>query len=394
MDNGGYFPEQDTHRDVAWFMMDAMKVLGTDAIGVNERDLLFGLQFLLQQQKRTQLPIVSANLYYKGGKKLVFPPYLIKTIGQTKVGFFGVISDKVPLGPSEDSLHVEEPGLAAKRVIPEMRKKGASAIVLLSQLGKVESEDLASSVPGIDAVITGHNVPVLPKGRQIKSTIAVYGGEQGQCVGMTTLNLGPKKEVVSGDAETFILGPEIPDKPEVLKLVKDFEDGFNEKLRKAEKEAIADADAKRTENKEHFLGAELCIRCHADEGAQWKTTAHSLAWRTLVNVKKDATPDCIPCHVVGYKQPGGFQTDTDSTRLANVQCENCHGMGTQHDAFSQSPKKVTAATCITCHHGENDPEFNYDVKLPKIAHSNTSGETIKNMKNGIGNMMMGSHGGN
>ena len=69
-------------------------------------------------------------------------------------------------------------------------------------------------------------------------------------------------------------------------------------------------------------------------------------------------------------------------------------MGTQHDAFSQNPKKVTAATCVTCHHGENDPEFNFATKLPKIAHSNTSGETIKAMKNGIGNMMMmESHGG-
>src|SRR5262245_28518799 len=374
--------------------MDAMKVLGVDAVGVQERDLLFGLQFLLAQQKRTQLPIVSANLYYKGGKKLVFPPYLIKSIGGVKVGFFGLISDKVPLGPSEDSLHVEEPGVAAKRVIAEMRKKGATTVVLLSQLGKVESEDLASAVPGIDAVVAGHNVPVLPKGRQIKTTTAVYGGEQGQYMGVTTLTLGAKNAVTAGDAETFILGPEIPDKPEMAKLVKDFEDSFNEKLRKQEKEAIAQQDSLRNENKEHFIGADLCIRCHADEGAQWKTTSHSLAWRTLVNVKKDATPDCIPCHVVGYKQPGGFKADTDSTRLANVQCENCHGMGTQHDAFSQNPKKVTAATCITCHHCENDPEFNFATKLPKIAHSNTSGETIKAMKNGIGNMMMmESHGG-
>ena len=33
VDAGGFFPEQDTHRDVAWFLMDAMHVLGVDAVG-------------------------------------------------------------------------------------------------------------------------------------------------------------------------------------------------------------------------------------------------------------------------------------------------------------------------------------------------------------------------
>ena len=40
--------------------------------------------------------------------------------------------------------------------------------------------------------------------------------------------------------------------------------------------------------------------------------------------------------------------------------------------------------CITCHQGENDPEWNWEKKLPKIAHSNFSGETIKNKKNKMG----------
>ncbi|TMQ69963.1 MAG: hypothetical protein E6K80_09975, partial [Candidatus Eisenbacteria bacterium] len=117
------------------------------------------------------------------------------------------------------------------------------------------------------------------------------------------------------------------------------------------------------------------------EGAPgWKTTAHSLAWQTLVTVKKDATPECIGCHVVGYKAPGGFQSSADAPRLVNVQCENCHGMGTRHEEYSTT-LKITAQTCQTCHHGDNDPEFNWDKKLPMIAHGNMSGETIQRMKN-------------
>ena len=49
------------------------------------------------------------------------------------------------------------------------------------------------------------------------------------------------------------------------------------------------------------------------------------------------------------------------------------------DAFASADHQVTAATCVTCHHGENDPEFDFAKKLPKIAHDNFSGETIKNI---------------
>lgn len=388
VDAGGYFPEFDTHQDVAWFMMDAMKMLDLDAIGVGERDLRFGVSFLQQQAKRTTVPVISSNLNFKSQGKTVFPPYLIKQVGGVKVGMFALISPKVPLGPAQDSLSVLDPEATATKMVAELRKKGANAIVLLSQLGKVESEDLVAAVEGIDAVVTGHGVPVLPKGRLVKATVAVYGGEQGQYMGRTLLNLDEKKKVTGGDAETFMLGPQVSEDAEVLKLVKAFEDAFNEKQRKAEKETAAQTSLKSVEkeSKDHFLGADVCMRCHVDEGTQWKTTSHSIAWQTLIDVKKDATPDCIPCHVVGFKQPGGYQSSADVAKLANVQCENCHGMGTQHEAFASAPAKVTEAACIKCHQGENDPHFNFAAYIPRIAHGNTSGETIKNKKNKMGSM--------
>jgi cysteine synthase A len=85
-----------------------------------------------------------------------------------------------------------------------------------------------------------------------------------------------------------------------------------------------------------YLGDATCVRCHAAEAAQWKTTAHSLAWSTLVRVKKDATPECVPCHTVGHRKPGGFTSGVATPDLVNVQCENCHGMGTEHDSGAKT----------------------------------------------------------
>ena len=369
VDAGGFFPEQDTHRDAAWFLMDAMHVIGTDAVGVGDRDLRFGLAFLRDQAKRSQLPLTSANLVDKKSRKTVVAPSVFKKVGNVKVGLFSLISDKVDLGPARDSLLVKDPTATAQTTVAELRKKGATVIVLLSQLGKVESEDLVTAVEGIDAVIAGRNVPMLQKGRLIKTTVACYGGEQGQYIGRTVLTLDQAGKSTGGDNEVFVLGPEVGEKPEVAQIVKAFEDGFNEKLRKAEREKQAAAAARDMErNPDKYLGAEVCMRCHAEQAEHWKSTPHAKAWQTLVDNKKDNAEECISCHVLGFKKSGGFQTGMQTPAMANVQCESCHGMGTQHDMYASSPHKVTEAVCVTCHNADNDPNWNFASKLPKVAH--------------------------
>ncbi len=375
VDAGGFFPEQNdaVYQNPAWFMLQAMKLLGTDAAGMSDKELRFGKGFLLANIKSSGLQVVCANLWDKQTKKTLVAPYVIKKVGTVKVGIFGLTSDKVDMGPARDSLTVEEPTAAAKRTVDALRKQGATVIVLLSQLGKVESEDLVTAVDGIDVVVVGRNVPLLQKGRMIKNTVACYGGEQGQYIGRTIVSLDAGRKMATGENDTFLLGPEVGEKPEILSLVKSFEDAFNEKLRQEEKkkaaaQSVTPESSEAEASVDHYMGAEICGRCHQPELAQYKTTAHARAWETLVEVKKDANPECVTCHVVGYKQAGGFKTSDDATRLGDVQCENCHGMGTQHEAFPTAARRITEATCVTCHNPSNSPTFNFAVYEPHILH--------------------------
>jgi hypothetical protein len=284
----------------------------------------------------------------------------------------GLMNDKVDLGPARDSLTVLEPQSVAKRMVPEIRKKGATVIVLLSQLGKVESEDLVTAVDGIDVLIVGRNVPLLQKGRLIKNTVACYGGEQGQYMGRTIVSLDAQKKMVTGDNETFVLGPEVGEHADIAQVVKEFEDKFNEKQRKYNMEAAKQAATPTgADAPDRFVGSEVCQRCHVAETEQWKTTKHAKAWKTLVDAKKESTPDCVPCHVVGFSKPGGFQNSSTTPTLVNVGCENCHGMGSQHEAFSSTPRKITETTCMQCHTSTTSPTFNFSVYSPHIMHKFT-----------------------
>lgn len=377
MDSGNFFPEEadSLYRDKAWFLMDGMVLLGTDAAGMSEKELKYGRGWLLAQLKRSRLPMVCANVWDKQTKKTLVPPYTIVKKGNVTVGVFGLTSDKVDLGPARDSLTLEDPITAAKRSVDELRKKGATVVVLLSQLGKVESEDLVTEIDGIDVVIAGRNVPVIQKGRMIKNTVACYGGEQGQNMGRTIVTLDAARKMQTGENDVFVLGPEVGEKPEILQLVKSFNDAFNDKMRKLEKERAAQAQLQtggegqgQKQSVDHFVGSEVCQRCHQPEYQQWLTTGHAKAWQTLVDAKKEATPECIGCHVVGYKQPGGFQTGDDAVKLANVQCENCHGMGTTHEAMPSQPQKITEATCVTCHNPTTSPPFKFALYQAHIVH--------------------------
>jgi len=386
LDAGGYFPEQDGRTDLAEFMLRSLVQLGAGAIGVGPRDLRQGVAYLRDLVRRTGAPVTCANLADKRTRLPIFPSGRVLDVGGVKVGVFALYGDRFELGPAADSLVVLDPEDAAHAQVTALRNKGAQVVVLLAQLGRVGGEDLVTAVPGIDAVVLGHDVPVYEQGRRIGGTMASYAGEQGQHLGLIRVALAPDGRAADATCGVASLGPEVREQPVMFKAVKAFEDAFNERMRLEERSARLDAD---DDPVDHFVGEQVCARCHAAESQQWRTTAHSLAWETLQRVKKDATPECIPCHVVGFRQAGGFQTDARTPQLVNVQCENCHGMGTEHGDGWLKRHKVDVGTCLTCHNQERDPEFDFAAKFPLIVHGNTSGESIRIVKARRGKGLMG-----
>jgi 2',3'-cyclic-nucleotide 2'-phosphodiesterase (5'-nucleotidase family) len=177
--------------------------------------------------------VVSANLLDKASGRPVFPATRVVARDGVKVGFFSLISPRADLGPGKDSLRVEDPTVAAQRAVQDLRKQGADVVVALSNLGKVDSEDLCTAIDGIDVVVCGRNVPLIQKGRMIKNTLAIYGGEQGQFMARAVVTLDARRKVTAMDADVHILGPDVRDQPDIAAMVKSFEDHLAERQRKA-----------------------------------------------------------------------------------------------------------------------------------------------------------------
>jgi hypothetical protein len=142
----------------------------------------------------------------------------------------------------------------------------------------------------------------------------------------------------------------------------------------------------------YYTGAAACASCHGDVYKEWLGTAHATALNDVIAMP--ASLGCVKCHSVGYGLPSGFVNTNTTPRLANVQCENCHGPAGQHafgdDFFKLPPATVAAEVCGGCHtdsHHPTYPEWTnsaHAAVTPDVA-GGSSGFT--NVANGPGRQM-------
>ena len=117
-----------------------------------------------------------------------------------------------------------------------------------------------------------------------------------------------------------------------------------------------------------YVGVDTCKTCHVAAFDVWSKTGHGHAYKTLADDSKEFNLDCVGCHVTGYEKPGG-STVTDVAVLKDVQCETCHGPGSQHAADPMAnalPDKIEEQVCTGCHHAPHTDIFDFKTRVEKI----------------------------
>jgi len=121
---------------------------------------------------------------------------------------------------------------------------------------------------------------------------------------------------------------------------------------------LAFAGEEKKEAKREYIGAKKCGMCHKKDGIleSWQKTAHATAWDKLTDEqKKDET-------IQKYYATGAVKEEL----LTGVQCEACHGPGSDYKSISimkDQEKAVAngllipdAETCAGCHNAEAPTE--------------------------------------
>jgi hypothetical protein len=146
-----------------------------------------------------------------------------------------------------------------------------------------------------------------------------------------------------------------------------------------------------------YAGTHACKRCHDHAYDVWKKSAHSHAYKTLVEGKpgkpnrptnRQYDPECIVCHTVGFGYESGYVNEAKTPKLQDVGCESCHGPGRLHVRNPRNkvwqmrinPWKYLPANqrkfamdqmCQKCHDPENDVHWThkgFERKWPQVEH--------------------------
>jgi hypothetical protein len=128
------------------------------------------------------------------------------------------------------------------------------------------------------------------------------------------------------------------------------------------------------EEEPYYIGNRKCRLCHFEYFKEWEKDPHANAFARLGKMKNN--PYCLKCHTTGYRGPQGFVTEKITPELRGVQCEACHGPGSEHKdnphdkgSLPIGRKIDYQGVCIKCHDRNWTPEFDYDKYRKRIEHT-------------------------
>ncbi|MBN2225855.1 MAG: cytochrome c3 family protein [candidate division Zixibacteria bacterium] len=130
---------------------------------------------------------------------------------------------------------------------------------------------------------------------------------------------------------------------------------------------LAVAQEKKAEEPKHeYVGDDKCKMCHKKDGVHpsWLETKHAKAWESL-KPEDQKKEECVGCHSTGTTAKGEL--------LTGVQCEVCHGPGSDYKKMSIMKDREQAIangllipdekTCLQCHNEKVPEEFRAKEKF-------------------------------
>ncbi|WP_052947829.1 5'-nucleotidase C-terminal domain-containing protein [Aneurinibacillus tyrosinisolvens] len=157
-------------------------------------------------------PLIAANVVYKNTGETVLPPYTIKEINGTKIGFIGVVTKSaagmvMPEGIKD--IQFTDETAAVNKAVAELKQQGVKAIAVLAHMDAEQSgttvtgpaATLANTVDDeVDVIFAAHNHKIV--NGTVDNKLIVQAGEYGKAFSDVDLEIDPAtKDIVKKSAE-------------------------------------------------------------------------------------------------------------------------------------------------------------------------------------------------
>ncbi|MBH25317.1 MAG: hypothetical protein CMH57_12875 [Myxococcales bacterium] len=440
--------EQDKLK--ATYVLKAHQAFGTTSTTPGPNDFALGARYYLDQVRGAGIEILAANLKEEGDVPLGLP-HMVHDLKGTRVGVIGLVDPNLFVGI--EGLEVSDPVEAAKASVEALQKEKVHAIVAVYHANLAATKALMEAVPEIHFGVVGSDPRETDQVDQVGDGFTLEALDQGRYLGILKLytrgqaspktfanaRAGSKAEleridrrIAQIEGQIKRMPPATPgNEPPMLKTLRQQLTDLKARKQTASAEAIempesgpafiyravplepgyplseemtaalASYEKERKalvkplpplppgEDGVQYIGTAQCATCHPKPMAVWEKTAHSHAIKTLKREDKVTDHDCVGCHVVGYREPGGSNLGTlsyptsigegDARRaftknLEDVGCEVCHGPGSQHALAPVSAdgkpqhiqREAPERLCVNCHNSQHSPKFNYPVYIEQV----------------------------
>ena len=393
----------------------ALSKLGLKFHVPGDQDFSAGVDFYAEILKESKLTMLAANV--APSSPIEAKKWIVLERGPHKVFMIG-LSDPQMLNPEAAALFTE-PATAIESALKEVKSHGYEKsnpfhrLLLLSHSGYEQDEIWAKKFPDFDWVIGSHSQKFTRKPLLEGQTKIVQVLSQNHYLGQIAFDLSASK-----DKDTFAIH-EIHES-----LSQKIENNPWEAFIQAHKTEMGRLQEIEQKNTQHspsamaiapYKDAKACIECHEPQAEKWHSTAHSVAYATLLKANEGKNLTCVTCHSLGLGDDKGFNNSLDMTtfekddqrekywaeveksfsgvksirelpaktitklsknwmsldekfevkrQMANVQCMNCHDQHTDHPfhiAENKPTKEQKAQAmqgkCISCHNQDQSPEW-------------------------------------
>jgi 2',3'-cyclic-nucleotide 2'-phosphodiesterase (5'-nucleotidase family) len=237
----------------------ALNRMGADAMTVGNHEFDFGMDNLLALQKLANFPFISSNIVWKDGGDLVFEPKAVFEITDG-VALTVVGATTRELLTTTKPANVQE--IDVLNSVTTVKEHYASAIrngpvVLLSHSRFVTDSLIAAEVPGLCAVIGGHDQILFDPYRKVGDVPVFQAFEKGKYLGRIELAIEPS----AGTARIVSWGyipvtQDIAPDSEVEKIVKSYASRLDSKFKEVigENKSFLDGERDRIRYEETNLG--------------------------------------------------------------------------------------------------------------------------------------------